>query len=65
MITPASPPGAPSYPNKSQAITLALIFGLFLGVGGAVAKDKLNGGFATPGKSKICCRFLSWLRSVS
>ena len=48
VITPASPPGAPSYPNKSQAITLALIFGLFLGVGGAVAKDKLNGGFATP-----------------
>ena len=48
VITPASPPGVPSYPNKSQAITLALIFGLFLGVGGAVAKDKLNGGFATP-----------------
>ena len=48
VITPASPPGAPSYPRKSRFITLALIFGLFLGVGSAVAKDKLSGGFATP-----------------
>jgi capsular exopolysaccharide synthesis family protein len=48
VITPASPPGVPSYPRKTQFITLALIFGLFLGVGGAVVKDKLSGGFATP-----------------
>jgi polysaccharide biosynthesis transport protein len=48
VITPASPPGVPSYPRKTQFLTLALIFGLFLGVGGAVAKDKLSGGFATP-----------------
>ena len=48
VITPAMVPGAPSYPKKSQFMTLALILGLFLGVGGAVAKDKLSGGFATP-----------------
>jgi succinoglycan biosynthesis transport protein ExoP len=48
VITPALPPGGPSYPKKSQFMTLALIFGVFFGVGGAVAKDKLNGGFATP-----------------
>ena len=48
VITPALPPGAPSSPKKLQFMSLALIMGLFLGVGGAVAKDKLNGGFATP-----------------
>lgn len=47
VITPAAPPGSPSYPRMHQFLVLALIFGLFLGVGGAVAKDKLNGGFAT------------------
>jgi hypothetical protein len=29
-------------------MTVALIIGLCLGVGGAVANDKLSGGFATP-----------------
>jgi succinoglycan biosynthesis transport protein ExoP len=48
VITPALPPGAPSSPKTTQFMSLALIMGLFLGVGGAVAKDKLNGGFATP-----------------
>jgi capsular exopolysaccharide synthesis family protein len=48
VITPASRPVNPSYPNKTQIMTIALIIGCFLGVGGAVAKDKLNGGFATP-----------------
>ena len=48
VITPAMPPGGPSSPRKGQFMTLALIIGLFLGVGGAVAKDKLHGGFATP-----------------
>jgi polysaccharide biosynthesis transport protein len=47
VITPALS-GALSYPRKGQFMTLALIIGLVLGVGGAVAKDKLNGGFATP-----------------
>jgi succinoglycan biosynthesis transport protein ExoP len=48
VITPATPPGVPSSPKKGQFMGLALIMGLFLGIGGAVAKDKLNGGFATP-----------------
>jgi succinoglycan biosynthesis transport protein ExoP len=48
VITPATPPGAPSSPRKGQFMTVALIIGLFLGVGGAIAKDKLSGGFATP-----------------
>jgi polysaccharide biosynthesis transport protein len=48
VITPASPPSVPSSPKKTQFMTLALIMGLFLGIGGAVAKDKLSGGFATP-----------------
>jgi polysaccharide biosynthesis transport protein len=48
VITPALPPGGPSYPKTFQVMTLSLIFGLFIGVGSAVAKDMLNGGFATP-----------------
>ena len=48
VITPALRPGAPSYPKYSQTMEIALIIGLFLGIGGSVAKDKLNGGFATP-----------------
>jgi polysaccharide biosynthesis transport protein len=48
VISPAVAPGAPSYPRTTQNITLAFIFGLFLGVGAAVARDKLHGGFATP-----------------
>jgi capsular exopolysaccharide synthesis family protein len=48
VITAALPPGGPSSPKKGQFMGLALIMGLFLGVGAAVAKDKLNGGFATP-----------------
>jgi succinoglycan biosynthesis transport protein ExoP len=48
VITPAVPPGGPSSPRKGQFMTLALIIGLCLGVGGAVANDKLSGGFATP-----------------
>ena len=48
VITPALPPSVPSYPKTHQTMELALILGLFLGIGGSVAKDKLNGGFATP-----------------
>ena len=48
VITPALRPGVPSYPKTRQTMELALIIGLFLGIGGAVAKDKLSGGFATP-----------------
>lgn len=47
VITPATVPGAPSYPRKSRTIFGALIFGLFLGIGGAYAKELLNSGFTT------------------
>jgi capsular exopolysaccharide synthesis family protein len=48
VITPALAPGGPSYPRKEQVMALALVIGLILGVGGAVAKEKLNSGFTTP-----------------
>ena len=48
VITPALPPGIPSYPRKTQFMTFALFIGLLLGVGGAVAKEALNAGFTTP-----------------
>ena len=48
IITPARPPGVPSYPRKSQFLAINLLIGLLLGVGGAVAKELLNAGFTTP-----------------
>jgi polysaccharide biosynthesis transport protein len=48
VITPALPPTVPSYPKKSQSLTISLFIGLMLGVGGAVAKEMLNAGFSTP-----------------
>lgn len=48
IITPALVPGAPSYPSKTRFIGATLLVGLFFGVGGAVARDKLNSGFTTP-----------------
>ena len=48
VITPAMAPGAPSYPRKGQVMAIALAIGLLLGVGGALAKEKLNVGFTTP-----------------
>jgi succinoglycan biosynthesis transport protein ExoP len=48
VITPALPAGTPSYPRTTQFMALSLVVGLFLGISGAVAKDKLSGGFATP-----------------
>jgi exopolysaccharide transport family protein len=48
VITPASPPGAPSYPRKAPYFAIALFVGLMLGVGGAVATEMLNAGFTTP-----------------
>jgi succinoglycan biosynthesis transport protein ExoP len=47
VITPALRGGL-SYPKTQQSMEIALVIGLFLGIGGSVAKDKLNGGFATP-----------------
>jgi polysaccharide biosynthesis transport protein len=48
VITPATPPGAPSYPRKAQYFAITLFVGLMLGVGGAVAMEMLNAGFTTP-----------------
>jgi capsular exopolysaccharide synthesis family protein len=48
VINPALPPGGPSYPRTVQTMQLALLIGLFLGIAGSIAKDKLNNGFATP-----------------
>lgn len=48
VITPALPPGGPSYPNKSREMAISLFIGLLLGVAGALAKEKLTIGFVTP-----------------
>ncbi len=48
IITPALAPANPSYPNTTRFMALNLLIGLFFGVGGAFAKDKLNSGFTTP-----------------
>src|SRR4051794_12016025 len=48
IITPALVPGTPSYPNKTRFLSVTLLAGLLFGVGGAVARDKLNSGFTTP-----------------
>jgi succinoglycan biosynthesis transport protein ExoP len=48
VITPALPPGEPSYPRKTQFMAINLLIGLLLGVGGALTKERLNTGFTTP-----------------
>lgn len=48
IITPALRPGGPSSPNKGRYMTVVTMIGLFLGIGGALAKELLNTGFTTP-----------------
>jgi polysaccharide biosynthesis transport protein len=48
IITPALPPSVPNYPRKARFLAVDLFFGLFLGICGAVARDRLNLGFTTP-----------------
>lgn len=48
VITPALPPGAPSHPDMRRYVVVSLLMGLFIGLGGALAKEKLDGGFTTP-----------------
>ena len=48
VITPAQPPGAPSYPKKSREIVIALFIGLLVGVGGALAQGKADDRFCDP-----------------
>jgi succinoglycan biosynthesis transport protein ExoP len=48
VINPAQPPGAPSSPKIFRSILVMLFLGSILGIGGAVAKERLNSGFVTP-----------------
>lgn len=48
VITPALQPGGPSSPSKGRYMTITIMIGLMLGIGGAVAKELLNAGFTTP-----------------
>jgi succinoglycan biosynthesis transport protein ExoP len=48
IITPALAPATPSFPKKGRYVAVALVLGLMLGIGGAVAKERLNAGFTTP-----------------
>jgi succinoglycan biosynthesis transport protein ExoP len=48
VITPALPPTTPSSPNTKRFILVSLFVGLVLGVGGAMAREKLKSGFTTP-----------------
>ncbi len=47
LISPATKPGAPSFPSFSLVETLSGVVGLLIGVAGAVALDMLNAGFTT------------------
>jgi polysaccharide biosynthesis transport protein len=47
IIMPAQP-GGQSFPNSRKVLLLALFGGLGLGVGGALAMEKLKAGFTTP-----------------
>jgi len=48
VITPAMPPGGPSYPKKMLILLGALAGGLAIGGVGAFALEKLSNGFMTP-----------------
>ncbi|MDO9411052.1 MAG: polysaccharide biosynthesis tyrosine autokinase [Pseudolabrys sp.] len=48
IITPALAPNNPSQPNKTRYMTIVVMVGLFLSVGGALGKELLNAGFTTP-----------------
>ena len=47
VISPATKPGAPSFPKKKLILSLALVVGCLIGIGGGVALDMLNSGFTT------------------
>lgn len=48
VITPALPPGVPSYPRKTTYMVVNLLIGLLLGIGAAFAKEMLDTGFTAP-----------------
>jgi polysaccharide biosynthesis transport protein len=47
IIVPAIPPKVASFPKKIQVMSAALAAGLALGLGGAWAREQINGGFIT------------------
>jgi succinoglycan biosynthesis transport protein ExoP len=47
IISPASKPGFASFPKKTLVLSLALVVGCLIGIGGGVALDMLNSGFTT------------------
>ena len=48
VISPAQPPGAPSFPKVNQSMMTYALLGLLAGVGGAYLLEMLNAGFTTP-----------------
>jgi polysaccharide biosynthesis transport protein len=48
IISPATRPSIPSFPKKPLVLSLALVVGLLIGIGGSIALDMLNAGFTTP-----------------
>src|SRR5215475_2497245 len=47
VVTPAQP-GGQSFPNTRRTLLIALVAGLGLGIGGALAMEMLKAGFTTP-----------------
>jgi polysaccharide biosynthesis transport protein len=47
IITPAQPPGSPSFPRTRIILAVTLFVGIASGVGGAIAMEMLNSGFTT------------------
>ncbi len=47
IIVPASPPQVPTFPRKLLVLSLALVVGLGLGIGGAWVREQLDSGFIT------------------
>jgi polysaccharide biosynthesis transport protein len=48
VITPAQPPGDPSFPRTNLILIFSIFAGIGLGVGGATAVEMLHAGFTTP-----------------
>jgi exopolysaccharide transport family protein len=48
IISPATRPSVPSFPKRPLVLSLAVVVGLLVGIGGSVALDMLNAGFNTP-----------------
>lgn len=47
VITPATPPGGPSYPRKSTTLLASVVIGIAIGIALALLIEILNAGFTT------------------